>query len=472
MSLNSLDIAGIVTYFVVTAAFAYLVRRTRSFAEFSVGSRKVPAVMVFASLAATYIGPGFSVGFASRGFSSGYAYYLLALTYPLQTALVAFLFAPRLSRFRDCHTIGDIMGQKYGRFSQFLAGIVSVGLCIGFTAVMGKIGGDLLHSLTGWPLPLSVAAVTMTTALLTFTGGVRAVIATEAIHFCWFSIVVPIVLLVAFSRHPEGAAAVGETGGELTRSGFSGLTWLQMCGIAVSFLLGETLIPPYANRALAAQTEGASRRGFLWAGLYCVVWLAIVATIGVVAHGLVPAQTSPDDVFLALGRQMLPYGTFGLLLAAVIAIVMSSQESVLNSATVSLTRDIIQTATKKPIDDKRLLAISRIGTLAIALCATVAAQYAPSIIDGLLICYSVWAPGLLLPFLLALYLKRTKAVAGWSSMMCGSAASILWQTVFHEPGGVPAIFVGLAISAIAYLVGHCVGTLQYEIVAESEERAR
>lgn len=469
MNLNTNDIAGILAYFVITGVFAYLVRRTRTFSEFSVGSRRVPAAMIFASLAATYIGPGFSVGFASKGFSSGYVFYLLALTYPLQTALVAFFFAPRLARFRDCHTIGDVIEKKYGRCAQFLAGLISVGLCIGFTAVMGKIGGDLLHAVTGWPLSLSIGIVTMSTALFTFTGGVRAVIATEAIHFSWFSIVVPVVLLLAFFKHPQASSEINATGLDLTGAGFGGLTWVQMLGISVSFLLGETLIPPYANRALAAQSEAASTRGFFLAGLYCIVWLAIVATMGVTAHGLLPSDTPADGVFLALGQMLLPYGAYGLLLAAVIAIVMSSQESVLNSATVALTRDIVGTAVGRSLTDRQSLIISRLGTVAIAAGATVVARYSPTIIEGLLICYSIWAPGLLLPFLLGLYLKRTTALAGWLSMILGSATSILWQTILNEPWGVPAILVGLAVAAMAYAIGHAVGNPHQRKAPTSEE---
>ena len=156
MKITTLDALGIVSYFVIVGIFAFLTRRTRSFSDFSVGNRKVPAAMIFASMAATYIGPGFSVGFTAKGFTSGYLFLVLSLTYGIQTILMGLFFAPKLSEHRDCHTIGDVMGKKYGTFSHFLAGIVSVGLCIGFTAVMGKIGGVLLQSVTGWSLPVCI----------------------------------------------------------------------------------------------------------------------------------------------------------------------------------------------------------------------------------------------------------------------------------------------------------------------------
>jgi SSS family solute:Na+ symporter len=455
MSVTFLDICGIILYFAATAVFAYFTRRTRSFAEFSVGNRRVPAMMIFASLAATIIGPGFSVGFTGKGYLGGYAFYFLALTYGLQTILVGIFFAPRLTQFKDCYTIGDVMEKRYGRTTHLLTGIVSVGLCVGFTAVMGKVAGGLLHAVTGWPLFASIATVTMFTAFFTFTGGVRAVIATDAMHFTWYTLVIPAMLLMAFFQNPQPVQAISAKAAELTASGFAGLNGMQILGIMVSFLLGETLIPPYTNRALAARTQSASRSGFVGAGLFCLVWLAIVASLGICAHQFLPASTAPDDVFVALGRRLLPSGVFGLLLAAIIAIVMSSQESVLNSASVSLVRDIL--GNNRRLSDKHALLTGRIGTVVIAAVSVFVSVYSPSIIDGLLICYSIWAPSVLLPFLIALYRKRTVPMAGWLSMVSGGATSILWQTVLKEPAGVPAILAGLAMSITGYFVGHLIG---------------
>ncbi len=452
MNLTAWDLAAITFYFLATAIFAYLTRRTRTFSEFSVGNRQVPGAMVFASLAATIIGPGFSVGFTSKGYTGGYAFYVLALTYGLQTVLCGLIFAPKLNRFTDCHTIGDVMEKRYGRFAHFLSGVISVGLCIGFTAVMGKTAGMLLHAVTGWSLLTSVAMITMLTAAYTFTGGVRAVIATDAMHFTWYTLIIPAMLLVAFSESPRGVEDLTSRASDLTQSGFSALTPMQMLGVAISFLFGETLIPPYTNRALAARSASASRFGFVAAGVFCVIWLPIVASLGILAHDFVPTNIAPDDTFVALGSRLLPPGIFGLLLAAVIAIVMSSQESVLNSATVSLVRDIIDV--RRNLGDRAALQLSRFGVLLIAVASVWVSVYSPSIIDGLLICYSIWAPTVLLPFLIALYWDAVRPTAGVAAMLGGGVTSILWQTVWREPFGIPAILAGLSASVAGYIMGY------------------
>lgn len=464
MGTITVESLGIIVYLLICVSLAYVTRKTRSFAEFSVGSRKVPTSMIFASLAATIIGPGFSVGFTTKGYSTGYVFYWLVLAYSVQTILVGLVFAPRLATFRNCHTIGDVFNRCYGKFSHLLAGIVSVGLCIGFTAVIGKLAGHLLSGVTGWPLIVTSAFVTMFVALLTFSGGIRAVIANDGAQFIWFSIIIPVTLLTAVFKNPGPAQEVAARATELTNTGFAGMTGAQILGIVVSFLLGETLTPPFANRALAAKDESASRKGFVYAGLYVIVWLGICTTLGIYAHQYIPADTKPDDVFLGIGRMLLHPALYGALIVAIIAVVMSSQESLLNSASVAFVRDILSIRGK--LSDQSELLYSRMATIVIAVIAVVVAQYSPSIIEGLLICYSIWAPSILIPLLIGLYVKDTRSSAGWLSMLCGASTSIIWQTILKEPSGIPAILVGLAASATGYAIGHFWGSLHIDETTE------
>jgi SSS family solute:Na+ symporter len=455
MNLTFADLAMIGLYFAAMAVLAYLTRRNKTFAEFAVGRHAVPAVMIFASLATTIVGPGFSIGFTAKGWATGYAFYFMVLAYAVQVVVVGLFLAPRLNQYRDCRSLGDVMRTKYGRFTQLLTGIVSVGLCIGFTAVMGKVGGSALHAVTGWPLPVCLVAVTGTTALITFSGGVRATIATEGMQFALKCLVVSLLVgLVALSGH-ESMAAIAQRGAALTQSGFAGMNAWQIAGVVISFGLGEALIPPYVNRALVAKSAAGSRAGFVAAGIFCVVWLAMIAFLGIAAHGVLPAGTSGDDAFILTAQAVLPTGLFGLLLAAVVAIVMSSQESVLNSSAVAFVRDIVSVVHEP--SERMTLLLAKGSTLVFAVIAIYAAQFAPSIIDGLLILYAIWAPTILVPLVAGLYLKNTRPLAGWLSILSGGGASLAWQMALHEPGGVPSILVGVVAALAAYAVGHLAG---------------
>jgi SSS family solute:Na+ symporter len=454
MKLHSLDLAAIGGYFVLMALLGYLTRRTKTFSEFAVGKRSIPTTMIFASLAATIVGPGFSVGVTSKSWNMGFLFYFLVVAYAAQTLLSGFFLGPKLTQEKNCHTLGDVMRKRYGRFTHLLTGILSVGLCIGFTAVMGKIGGSILQGITGWPILVCLVSVTGATALLTFTGGLRATIATEGVQFALKSIIVPVLLLLAVAKAGASLPELSAKASELTRTTFAGMTGWQLFGIAISFAVGEILIPPYANRALAAKSEAASRNGFLLAGGFIIVWLAIVAAIGIIAHDILPKDTPPDDVFVSVGRAVLPAGVFGILLAAIIAIVMSSQESVLNSASVAFVRDIVGIFSNP--GEKASLLLAKAGTLVIAGIAILSAQFAPSIIDGLLILYAIWAPSILVSLIFALYVRQTRPLASWLSILGGAAVSLSWQFA-KEPGSVPAILVGITASLVLYGIGHFVG---------------
>src|SRR5207248_7153619 len=136
---------------------------------------------------------------------------------------------------------------------------------------------------------------------------------------------------------------------------------------------------------------------------FVIIWLAIVAALGVVSRGVISPETQPDDVFVAVGRAVLPHGVFGLLLATLIAIVMASQESVLNASAVSFVRDVLSLFIQP--GEKATLLLAKVSTLAIAAIAIVCAQFAPSIIDGLLILYAIWAPSIIVSLIAALYIR-------------------------------------------------------------------
>ena len=200
MAITAIDIVAIIAYFAFVGIFSFLTRRTRTFAEFSVAKHTIPAGMIFASLSATFVGPGFSVGFTGKGYSTGYLFYFLAFTFIIQTILVGIFVAPKLSLFRNCHTLGDVLDRCYGKSAHLLGGIISVGLCIGLAAIIAKIGGGFLQATTGLPLMLCIVVFTSVTTLYTFTGGIRASIATDGLQFGLFSIIIPMMLLTAFLK--------------------------------------------------------------------------------------------------------------------------------------------------------------------------------------------------------------------------------------------------------------------------------
>ncbi len=450
-----LSVALVAGYVVVLTFVAVRARAAREYAEFSVARRALPLALVFGSLCATYVGPGFSIGFVGKGFESGFLFFGIGLAYSLQNVLVGVLVAPRLRALHDCHTLGDAIGQKYDRRCHVLAGIISVGLCTGYAAVMAKAGGVVFKDVFGVPEWSGVVLIVGITSLYTTSGGLRASVVTDAFQFTAFTILLPVVLLLALAFHLEGGVAgFVERASEATQGGLATKTPFQIVGLVTAFLLGETLIPPYANRALASRTTRVSKYGFVLGGLFSVVWFAVMISLGVAARAIVPAGTDEDHILLNMVKTIMPTEGYMLLLVVSVSVIMSSLDSLLNAGAVVLTQDIVRPVWKLP--NGMALDVGRASTVVIAIAAAAAAAFVPTIIDGLLVCYTIWAPAILPALVLGLWLKRPRPLAGILSMGVGAIVAGLFQLVVDGATKVPAIIPALGAAILAYFIGHAI----------------
>ena len=454
------SVVVVVAYLAVLTFVAVRARAARQFTDFSLAGRALPLALVFGSLAATYVGPGFSIGFVGRGFKSGFLFLFIGLAYSVQNILVGLLVAPRLRALKDCHTLGDAIGQKYDRKCQIVAGIISVGLCAGFAAVMAKAGGVVLSDTFGLPIWSSVIIVVGVTALYTTFGGLRASVVTDAFQFSAFAILIPVTLLFVFVFHlNKGITTFTEEAATATAAGFSSTSLIEIVGLVTAFLLGETLIPPYANRALASRTTQISRNGFILAGIFSVLWFTVMIALGISARSIIAVGTNEDHVLLNLIKSFMPTGGYALLLVILVSVIMSSLDSLLNAGAVAFTQDIIKPFAK--LSDGAALNIGRCATIVTAAIAAAGALAVPSIIDGLLICYAIWAPAILPALIIGLWVKHPKPLAGILSMGIGAAVAVtLWimfKFIFNWPIEVCVhriIIPGLGLALLAYVLGH------------------
>ena len=454
-------VAVVVAYLVLLTFVAVRARAAREFEEFSLAKRTLPLALIFGSLAATYIGPGFTIVFVGRGFNSGFLFLGIGLAYALQNIFVGLLIAPRLRSLKNCHTLGDAIGQKYDRKCQIVAGIISVVICALLSAVMAKAGGvvlsDVFSDIINLPNWSFVAIVVGITALYTTFGGLRASVITDAFQFTAFATLLPVTLLLALVFHLKGGpAAFTAQAISATSDGLKATPIIEIVGLVAAFLLGETLIPPYANRALASRTTNVSLNGFIFAGVFSIVWFLVMISLGITARIVIPMNTDEDRVLLNLVRSIMPASGYALLLVVIVSVVMSSLDSLLNAGAVAFTQDIIKPFAKLP--NGSALNIGRVTTVAIAIIAAAGALAVPNIIEGLLGCYTIWAPAILPVLIFGLWIKHPRPLAGILSMAVGTVVAVLFEFIIPDPLGIPAIIPAIASALLAYLLGHFLGS--------------
>ena len=453
----------IIAYVILLTFVALRARNVHDFEDFSIAKRSLPLALVFGSLTANYVGPVFTIGFVGKGFNSGFLFLGIGLAYAIQNIFVGLVVAPKLRALNNCYTLGDAIGQKYGKKCQVIAGVISVGLCVGFSAVMAKAGGDVINNVFNLPknlLWLSVVIIISFTTIYTTFGGLRASVITDAFQFTSFAIFLPVTLLITFWFHLKGNPSVFyQQAYEATKEGLQSTSFINIIGLVVAFLLGETLIPPFANMSLASKTTNISRNGFILGGIFSIFWFMIMVSLGIMARSIIPDNTEAGMELFSLVKTVLPVSGYTLLLVVLIAVIMSSLDSLLNAGAVCFTQDIIKPF--KSMSDRISLKTGRITTVAIAIVAAACALFVQNIIDGLLTCYAIWTPAILPALIIGLWIKNPKPLAGILSMGIGSAVSVMlwillkfileWSVDYSLPR---VIIPGLTFSILAYFIGH------------------
>jgi len=449
---NLIDIYTSVLFALVFIVFIVLTRKTRTFKNFAVSDNSIGLFLIFLSFSATFIGPGFSMALVNQGFNTGLFYMFIAGSYGIAKIVEGAVFAPKIrSRFSNALSIGDIIAGKESHNSKLLhllTGLVSFGLLIGFSTVLSKAGGEVMNSFFGISKPLGITIMTGIVVVYSFFGGIKATIITDAFQFILFTSLI-FILFISFFLNGINIEQLSLNVGELTSAAIAKTNISQYIGLISTWFLGEMLIPPTINRILSTKSKSVSKRGLIYSGIFMIIWLFIMLYIGAIINTILPDSKNSEQLLLVIAQQKLKFGLFGIFAVAIVGIVMSSQDSLINSASVIFTNDIFSPF--KNMDDTQKLYLARLSTLVVGGFSIVFALYMPSILSGLLLIYSLWAPAILTPLIASIILKKGSSNAAIASMVTGISTSLIWRNLSVNEV-IPSIIAGLFFSILSYLI--------------------
>jgi solute:Na+ symporter, SSS family len=440
------------------SAIAYVIfiiatRKTSSFANYAIANRSAGVVLLFATMSANYIGPGFTLGLVNQGYTGGYFYLLVASFYGVGKIIEGLVIAPRLrAKFDNAYTIGDVIGGDRShnhKAVRVLTGFLGLGLTIGLSVVMSKAGGEILNNFLGVEKQLGTCIVTILVMSYSVFGGIKTTMLTDAVQFTMFMILLPALALLAVFSGDFNASSFTTNANTISAASYQSHEVKSIIGLIVTWFFGEMLIPPTISSILSSDSSVNARKALSLSGALMVLWLALMLTLGIIAFTtLGSGTTSNDQVLLALGKQYFPVGMFGLFAVAMIGVVMSSQDSLINTSSVIFSRDILNPIFH--IDEKQSYTYSRIAGLAVGVLSIIFAVYIPSIISGLLFFYTIWVPSILVPCLFSIFRKRHVWQAAIASILAGFLVSATLETL-NLNIEIPNIILGLISSVSAYL---------------------
>lgn len=465
-----MDIAIVAAYFAIMLAigvYAYLKQRSSSPDAFFVADRRGTRLMIAGSLFATAIGASATVGLAGLGFTRGLsgAWWLLVATIGL--LILSTFWAKRVRRF-GVYTLPALVEKQYGREAGFVAAVLVVVSWVGLIAAQIAAAGKILGLLFPQSFTVLVVVSAAVFILYTLLGAQYSIIRTDFIQSFLLigGVIAACIMTLSRAGWTDGLAA-GLSPEHFSFPVSDKFSWSNL--LTMLLLVGGTYVvgPDIYSRLLCARSEKVATSAARWAAIALIPVAFAIVLIGMGARVLfADVLTDPELAFPHVIQQILPVGLGGLVIAGLLAAIMSSADTCLLTTSTIMTEDIYKRIFKG-VSQRRGVIISRVTMVAIGVVALVIALRVGSVIGSLLLAYTVFTSGVVLPVLAGFHRDKLR-VNSWGALaaIVGGGGAALAVKLLHAPG---LDLLGLGV-CLVMLFG--VSWLADAVVARSKRASR
>ncbi len=463
ITIGSTDLAIIAFYLVGIVALGCWAglrkKRKAEGSDYFLAGKSLRWPMIGLALFATNISTIHLVSFAQNGYTSGLTYGNFEWMAAFTLVILSLFFAPFYLRSK-VPTLPDFMQKRFSRGSRDYLAILSIFSAIvvhiGFSLHTGAIvlEGTVLQSL-GIPQPenyhgLTILVMCGVTAIYTIVGGLLAVVVTESIQTVVLLVGSFCITLIGFHMiggWSELKASVHPVNLSMLRAGNdpTGITWYAVfLGYPVLGVWYWCTDQTIVQRVLGAKDENHARIGPLFAGFIKILPVFLFVLPGVVCLGLVnkgvdhggiaPLPVRLDGTpmteraYTHMIKTMLWPGMQGVVIAAMLAALMSTVSGALNSIATLCSYDIYKRF-KPQANDRQLVRVGRIATF-VAMCVAVLwsmgiGKLGETIFQAMVDVFPVVAPPTAAVFLWGIFWRRTSSAAALWTLIGGSVLGLI-----------------------------------------------
>jgi SSS family solute:Na+ symporter len=413
-----LDGIIIAFYFLLMLAiglYSFKKKEASGSAGFFVAGRKAGIFLVAGSLAATFVGASIVLGMVGRGYRMGLPAIWWLLVGAIGLVILGLFLAKKVRRV-GVYTLPELVEKQYGGKAGLAASLVIVvawiSICAAQIVAAGKVMGVLLPS---WDVNALMAICAAVFVIYTVLGGQYSVIRTDLIQLV--IVVVGIVVALGFVLSEVGGISGLKTA--LPSDYFSfpvneSFKWYDL--IVLLILTGSVYVvgPDMYSRLFCARDEKVAKKSAFTAAVVAIPIAFIVVLMGMGAKVLYPALSSSEGAFPAIIQNLLPAGVSGLVIAALLAAIMSSADTLLLTTSTIFGVDICGKISPR-IDERRQLLISKVGVVIIGILAFFVATRSTGIINSLYNSYYIFTSGIVIPVVAGFYKDKLR-VNSWGAL--------------------------------------------------------
>ena len=448
-------ILSILVYLLALVGVGYYKSRiVKTGEDFMVAGRALTWYVLVGTLLATWMGSGSLFGGAGLGYRNGLAGLWSAAGGWIGIVLVYFI-AKRIRNFGKV-TVPDIFEVRYGRASGVLATIITIIAYLTIVSYQFRGGGNVLHFITqGTEAEISVQAGIIITAvfaiLYTVLAGMLSVVYTDVVNgvLMILGMFATMLFMILAVGGMDDIVLVAEAAGKWELFG----NWADERSdvtsgpiIAISFLIPTMLLlmgdANMYQRIFSAKDGGEAQKAvFFWViGVIVLeVMIQFTGLTGSVAaeQGLIPQlfDGGAADVATNQSEYIIPTLAVSphtplwlgmMLVATMMAIIVSTADSFLLVPATNLTRDVVQRFVAPNMTERMVVLMSRGWVLLLGFIAYLLVDQFPTILTASYTAYLVYGAAITPPLLAAFLWKRATATGAVASILTGAGVTLIW----------------------------------------------
>lgn len=436
VDLISLDYIIIAGYFVIVfgiAAWATFKEKVNaSSSDYFLGGKNVGWFVIGASLFASNIGSEHLVGLAGSGASSGVAVGQFEILAGFMLLLLGWVFVPFYVR-SGVFTMPEFLEKRYSPGARTYLTWVSIAAYILTKISVTIAAGAIVFTAIGVEFWTGALIIVVATGVYTIFGGLKAVLYTDMIQMFVLiggSIAVTIFGLQALGGWGELRATVGDSYFDMWQPmDHPDFPWTGILFGAPILGIWYWCTDQYiVQRVLSARNIDQARKGTIFGGFLKMLPLFLFVVPGIIAYALSQKGmldlASKDQSLIVMVKAMVPAGLRGLVIAGLLAALMSSLSSVFNSCSTIFTIDVYK-RWKPETPEKKLVVIGQIATVIMVGIGLLWIPFMQNVSDQLFV-YLQSVQGYISPpiaavFLLGIFFKRLNAQGAMASLLTGLA---------------------------------------------------
>lgn len=448
-------LTAIIIYLLITVAIgAWSSKLVKNSNDFVLAGRQLPLFLSASALFATWFGSETIFGASSEYLEHGLQG---VIEDPFGGALCLVLFGIFYLRpmyKMNVLTIGDVYKRLFGKRMEFFASIFMIPPYFGYVAAQLVALALIFTTVADISISTGIAISAGIVVFYTFLGGMWAISITDFIQTTL--IVVGLIwVAVLVAQKAGGVMPILESAPEGSFQFFpdaNPISWLNYLGAWMIIGLGSIPSQDIYQRVMSAKSEQVALRSTYLAGGFYVTIGLLPLFVALGAKFLYP-EIYLENKQLLLPEMVLRHSGMHvqiLFFGALISAIMSTTSSGLLAPSAIISENLIRPYYGSRLKDKHFLWILRFNIIAVAMIATVMAQWKSNIYELVAGASILMLVSLFVPLTAGLYWKKASEMGALMSLVFGMIAFLGFSSMElpyypHLPA--------LLVSALSMVIG-------------------